>query len=100
MHKSPPWFRAAILVIALTLLAAGCGPATGTPPAGDRLNVVATFSVLGDVVQNVGGDRIDLHVLVGPGMDAHTFEPSPADTRALAGAALVFENGLGFETWL
>jgi ABC-type Zn uptake system ZnuABC Zn-binding protein ZnuA len=65
-----------------------------------KLKVVATFSVLGDLVQNVGGDKIELHTLVAPGVDTHTFEPSPADNRTLAEASLVFENGLGFETWL
>jgi zinc/manganese transport system substrate-binding protein len=67
---------------------------------GNKLKVVATFSVLGDFVQNVGGDRIELTTLVGPGVDTHTYEPTPADSAALADARLVFENGLGFETWL
>lgn len=69
-------------------------------PAGGKFKVVATFSVLGDFVQNVGGDRIELRTLAGPGADTHTYEPTPADTAALAEARLVFENGLGFETWL
>jgi len=64
-----------------------------------RLPVVATFSILGDIVQNVGGDRIDLRTLVGANGDTHTFEPTPADARALANAAVVFEIGLGFEAW-
>jgi zinc/manganese transport system substrate-binding protein len=78
------------------------GEAAGTPPSGiaGRLKVVATFSILGDLVANVGGDRITLRTLVGPGGDAHTFEPSPEDGVALAEAALIFENGVGFEPWL
>jgi zinc/manganese transport system substrate-binding protein len=72
------------------------GPAngSGTP------KVVATHSVLGDIVQNVGREHIDLRTLVGPDGDVHTFEPSPADSATLASAALVFENGLELETWL
>jgi zinc/manganese transport system substrate-binding protein len=68
--------------------------------AAEKLDIVATFSILGDLVQNVGGDRIALHTLVGPGGDAHTFEPSPADSVALVEADLIFENGLAFEPWL
>jgi len=65
-----------------------------------KLKVVATFSVLGDFVRNVGGDHIELTTLVGPGVDTHTYEPTPTDSVALAEAKLVFENGLGFEKWL
>lgn len=75
-------------------------PQPASTPAGRRLTVVATFSVLGDLVRQVGGERVAVRVLVGPESDVHTFDPSPADTAALAEAALVFENGLGFEPWL
>jgi ABC-type Zn uptake system ZnuABC Zn-binding protein ZnuA len=61
---------------------------------------VATYSILGDIVHNVGGDDIHLQVLVGPNGDAHAFEPSPAESVRVAHAALIFENGLEFETWL
>lgn len=64
------------------------------------LKVVATFSILGDLVHNVGGDQIDLAVLVAPDGDTHTYEPVPSDSVTLASAALIFEDGLGFETWL
>jgi ABC-type Zn uptake system ZnuABC Zn-binding protein ZnuA len=63
-------------------------------------HAVATFSILGDLVQNVGGDALRLHTLVGPGGDAHVFEPSPADSVTLRKASLLFEIGLGFEPWL
>lgn len=66
----------------------------------DRLAVLATFSILGDFVRNVGGDRIALAVLVGPNGDAHVYEPAPADARKVADARLVFVNGLGFEGWM
>jgi len=85
------------LFITAALLSAACG---GVPTPTYKLKVVATFSTLGDLVQNVGGDRIELKTLVGPGQDAHTFEPVPADAKSLADAPLIFENGLGFETWL
>ena len=72
-------------------------PSTAAP---GRLPVVATFSVLADLVQNVGGDGIALTTLVPPGADTHTFEPSPRDSVALVDSTLVFENGLAFEPWL
>ncbi|CAN5906007.1 metal ABC transporter substrate-binding protein [soil metagenome] len=64
------------------------------------LDVVATFSILGDFVYAVGGDNVNLTVLVGPDGDTHEYEPVPRDSVALAEAALVFENGLGLEPWL
>ncbi len=96
MIRSRP--LAAFLVLVLALLPA-CQPAAAPRSTGGKLKVVVTFSILGDLVQNVGGDKIDLHVLVAPGMDTHTFDPRPVDGVALADAAVVFENGLGFEPW-
>src|SRR5262245_26443603 len=91
---------ACLIAILSGVLAACQLGVTPTATGTDQLNVVATYSILGDVVENVGGDQIKLNVLVGPNSDAHAFEPSPADGVKLAEAALVFENGLGFETWL
>jgi zinc/manganese transport system substrate-binding protein len=68
--------------------------------AQEPIKVLATYSILGDFVQNVGGDLIDLTVLVGPDGDAHEYEATPQDSVAIADAALIFENGLAFETWL
>jgi zinc/manganese transport system substrate-binding protein len=65
-----------------------------------HLKVVATFSILGDAVHSIAGDNIDLTVLVGPDGDTHSYEPVPQDSVALTNANLIFENGLGFETWL
>ena len=65
-----------------------------------QLPVVATFSILGDVAAQVGGDAIKVDTLVGPDGDAHTFEPSPKDGILLHQAQLIFEIGLAFETWL
>jgi zinc/manganese transport system substrate-binding protein len=88
------------ITLVLTVVMAACEqPATGTA-AVTRPKVVATFSILGDLVRQVGGDLVELHTLVGPDGDAHTFEPAPADAVSVAQADLVFENGLEFEAWL
>ena len=68
--------------------------------AQDRLRVVASFSILGDFVKNVGGDRVAVESLVGPNGNAHVYAPSPSDAKKVADAKLVFVNGLGFEGWL
>lgn len=72
----------------------------GPASARERLKVLATFSVLGDLVKNVGGDRVEVLTLVGPDSDAHVYAPSPADARKVADAAVVITNGLGFEGWI
>ncbi|HTO78242.1 MAG TPA: zinc ABC transporter substrate-binding protein [Methylocystis sp.] len=63
------------------------------------LPVVASFSILGDFVREVGGDAVALSVIVGPDSDAHVYEPTPADARKVSEAKLVFVNGLGLEGW-
>jgi len=68
--------------------------------ADDRLNVVASFSILGDFVRNVGGDRVNVTTLVGSDSDAHVYEPTPADAKRIADTKLVIINGLGLESWL
>jgi zinc/manganese transport system substrate-binding protein len=68
--------------------------------AQEGLNVVASFSILGDFVRNVGGDRVSVTTLVGADSDAHVYSPTPADAKRIADAKLVFVNGLGFEGWL
>ena len=67
--------------------------------AQQKTKVVASFTVLADLVANVGGDRIELATLVGADRDAHTYEPTPGDSRKLAGARVLVTNGLGFEPW-
>lgn len=64
---------------------------------GEKLKVVATTNILGDVVRNVGGDRIDLTVLMGIGIDPHTYVPTPSDTAAIHDAHLVLASGAGLE---
>ena len=68
--------------------------------AADKLKAVASFSILGDMVKQVGGDRVDVVTLVGPDGDAHVYEPTPADAKNLASSQLLFVNGLGFEGWM
>jgi len=68
--------------------------------AAEKLKVVATFSILGDLVHQVGGDRVEVTVLVGPNGDAHVYSPTPADGRRLTEAKIVFTNGLNFEGWI
>ena len=68
--------------------------------AADKVKAVASFSILGDMVSQVGGDRVEVVTLVGPDGDAHVYEPTPADAKNLAGAAILFVNGLGFEGWM
>ena len=68
--------------------------------AQDRVNVVASFSILGDFAKNVGGDRVSVTTLVGPDGDVHVYAPAPADARKIAEAKLLIVNGLGLEGWL
>jgi zinc/manganese transport system substrate-binding protein len=86
--------RAACLALLLALVA---------PPAwGEErpIPVVASISILADMVAELGGERVAVVTLVGPGGDAHDYEPSPADAGKLVGARLVVMNGLGLEAWL
>jgi zinc/manganese transport system substrate-binding protein len=68
--------------------------------AQERLNVVASFSILGDFVRNVGGERVSVTTLVGPDSDVHVYTPAPADAKKIADAKLMIINGLGLEGWL
>lgn len=65
-----------------------------------RLNVVATFSVIADMVASVGGAHVDVTTLVDWGEDAHVYRPSPQDIKKLAKADMLVMNGLGFEGWI
>lgn len=94
--------RLAAFALAVCLLASmGAAPARAqSTPASAPLKVVATFSILADWVQNVGGDSIELTTIVPAGGDTHTFDPSPDQVASIAGADIIFEIGLGFEPWL
>jgi ABC-type Zn uptake system ZnuABC Zn-binding protein ZnuA len=87
------------LLLVLTVLAASsCGSAT--PAATSGLKVLATTSIVADVVAQVGGKYITLTVLLPAGTDPHAFSPQPQDAAALADADLIFANGAGLETFL
>lgn len=65
-----------------------------------HLPVVASFSIVADITRQIGGERVDVISLVGPGQDTHVFQPSPADVQRLARAKVFVTNGLGLEGWL
>ncbi|MFG1375355.1 metal ABC transporter substrate-binding protein [Xanthobacter autotrophicus] len=89
------------LVLAACLAAfAGPALAQGTTAPAQKLPVVASFSILGDFVKQVGGDRVVVTTIVGPNGDAHVYQPTPADAKAVAAAKVVVVNGLGFEGWM
>ena len=87
--------RVFVLFLALFLVGGGTGAR-----AGKKVKLIASFSILGDMVKNVGGDRVEVTVLVGPNGDAHVFEPTPGDAKAVSAADLVIVNGLGLEGWM
>jgi len=72
---------------------------SGASHAADKLPVTASFSILGDLVRAVGGDRVTVTTLVGPDEDAHVFEARPSDAKTLLTSKLWVTNGLGFEPW-
>ncbi len=73
--------------------------ATFPAPAAEKLNVVATFSILGDIAARIGGDAVDVKTLVGPDGDAHVYQATAADARAVAQARIVIVNGLAYDDW-
>jgi len=94
--------RRFVLLALIAAMAAltGLAPARAELAAQEKLPVVASFSILGDLVRQVGGDRVAVTTIVGPEGDAHVYQPSPADGRKIAQARLIFVNGLDFEGWL
>ncbi|WP_320672010.1 metal ABC transporter solute-binding protein, Zn/Mn family [Patulibacter defluvii] len=77
---------------------AGCGSDAGG--SGDRLAVVATTTQLGDLVREIGGDRVDVHQILQPNSDPHEYEPRPKDVRETATAKLVVASGDGLDPWI
>jgi zinc/manganese transport system substrate-binding protein len=72
----------------------------GTAFAAEPVKVVASYSILGELVERVGGDAVTVRTLVGRDGDAHTFAPTPVDAAAVSDARVMFQNGMGFEPWL
>lgn len=87
-------------ILARALLAATALAALPAAAMAEPLKVVATFSIIGDMARQVGGDRIDLTVLVGPNGDAHVYEPKPQDAARIGAAEVVLANGLKFEGFI
>ncbi len=81
------------------LLIAGLALWAVPASAHDKIKVVASFSILGDMVQQVTGELAEVTTIVGPDADAHVYTPNAADAKAVADAKVIFVNGLGFETW-
>jgi ABC-type Zn uptake system ZnuABC Zn-binding protein ZnuA len=105
------WMRATA-ALAIGVLLAGCGatgaqtaaspapqPDEDSAPAG-AISVVATTTIIADMVANVGGERVSVRSLLPPGADPHTYAPAPSDVQAIAESQIVFENGLGLDEWL
>lgn len=86
-------------VAALVLWLGSMLPVSAAPD-GTRIRAVASFSILGDLVRQVGGTHVTVTSLVGPDSDAHGFSPAPGDAKTVARADIVFVNGLGLEGWL
>lgn len=89
-------FRRLLLCLPAAALLTAALPAR----ADDPMPVVASFSILGDIVRQIAGPDAAVKTLVGPDGDAHVYQPSPTDAKAVAGAKLIFMNGLGFEGWM
>jgi len=94
IQSRPSRIHALFVLVVLALVSLMSGNAVAEP-----LKVVASFSILGDLIQQIGGERVSVHTLVGPDADAHVFQPTPADAKTIAEANLVIVNGLGFEGW-
>ncbi len=82
------------------VFACALGAASFTVHAQEKIPVVASFSILGDLTRAVGGDRVAVRTLVGPNGDAHVFQPSPQDAATVSSARVLVVNGLGFEGWM
>ncbi len=93
--------RRHMLIVAAGLAAGLAWALTAGPAAAQSsIKALATFSILGDFVRNVGADRVELAMLVGPNSDAHVYAPAPADAKKVTDANVVFANGLGYEGWM
>src|SRR5512147_1305481 len=91
--------RRSFLIAAAAAFSAMLGASAGAQAA-DPMKVSASFSILGDMVRQVGGDRVEVFTFVGPNGDAHVYEPTPADAKELSESKVLFINGLGLEGWM
>jgi ABC-type Zn uptake system ZnuABC Zn-binding protein ZnuA len=86
--------------ICLTLTLNGCGQTDETGPEDRPLHVVATTSIVADIVDNIGGDAIQLTTLLPAGTDPHSYQPAPRDVALLSEADIIFLNGAGLEEFI
>jgi ABC-type Zn uptake system ZnuABC Zn-binding protein ZnuA/ABC-type Mn2+/Zn2+ transport system permease subunit len=84
---------------ALALLGGGCGGGSGDGGSGQRLDVVATTTQVGDFVREVGGEAVKVDQILQPNSDPHDYEPRPSDVSGAASASLVFVSGDGLDEW-
>lgn len=101
LNKRTDWMSE-ILKLATAVSLIALSPTAVATASAQELTVIASFSIIADLAENVGGDRVMITTLVGPGGDAHVYEPKPADAVAVAvaGADVVLVNGLEFERFL
>jgi ABC-type Zn uptake system ZnuABC Zn-binding protein ZnuA len=104
MSRHTPRPAVPLVVLALSLIVAACGGtgdgAGGQTPVPGALRVVATTTVLADLVREVGGDLVSVVSLVPKGGEVHTFDPTPTAVQRVAQASLIIANGLGLDDWL
>src|SRR3954469_19797247 len=95
-------FRLLTLACLVALAASACGGSDdgGGTGSGDKLAVVATTTQMADFTRVIGGERTQVTSILKPNVDAHDFEPSPADIDAIAKSTVLVENGFGLEEWL
>lgn len=102
---------ALLTIVAVLMAAAACSSTAETTTGADgtagsgaagepALQVVATTSILADFASEVGGDRVEVYTVIKANVDAHDFEPAPADIEAIADADVIVTNGVGLEEWL
>ena len=91
-------FGKSIQIIFAAILVSLALPVTGH--SAEKVKVLATFSILGDMVKRIGGQHVDVTTLVGPDGDTHVYRPTPAAAKAMSESDLLIVNGLEFEGWL
>jgi ABC-type Zn uptake system ZnuABC Zn-binding protein ZnuA len=97
--KNKPIFKFGVLALSIVLIACSGGSTDAGCPEidGREINVVATTPMIGEFVGQVGGENINLTILMPPEADPHTYEPAPQDAGKIADADLVFYTGLMYE---
>lgn len=96
----PRALLAVTLLVALAVVAAGCGSSDSSSAKPGAIDVVVTTTQLGDIVSAIGGDAVDVHQILKPNTDPHDYEPRPKDIQATAGAQLVVTSGDRLDAWM